>query len=511
LRVFPRGINPGRTAIPRFLYLPAICIGVLLAVIGASATGSARGEDSGSAQPVSGGRTFVIPISDTIDLGLAYYVKRSVEEAEREGYNAIILDVDTLGGRVDAALDIRDALESCRIPVTSYVNKRAISAGALICLSTGRITMTPGSTIGAATPISIGPTGQASQLSEKEVSYVRSEFRATAERNGHSALLAEAMVDADTEVYATFDGPVKILSAEEAETLKKKNEGMKVETISPKGKLLTMTASEAHRVGLAESTPSSLDVLMQSLDLDPAQKVVSHSTWSEQLVRFLTHPIVSGLLLTLGVLGILFELQMPGWGISGTLGAIFLVLFFGGHFLAGLANFTDVLLFMIGLGLLALEVFVIPGFGIAGISGIICILLSLYLAVVKRPIPKFSWDFQRLNSVLLMFFFVLAGIIAGTIILWRMFPHLRFGKHLVLSQAEHPSLGYTSGENLESLIGSVGTSLTHLRPAGRALINQQPLEVQTLGDFIEKDRKVKVVKVVGNKVFVAEEQLEEKS
>ena len=236
--------------------------------------------------------------------------------------------------------------------------------------------------------------------------------------------------------------------------------------------------------------------------------VTSASTWSEQLVRFLTHPIVSGLLLTLGMLGIFFELQMPGWGISGTVGLVLLTLFFGGHYLAGLANFLDLLLFLVGLGLVAAELFLIPGFGIAGISGIACILFSLYLAVVRRPIPQFSWDFQRMNTVLLMFFFVLVGVLAGTILLWKMFPHTRLRKLLILTETEDASLGYVSGARLEALIGSSGTSLTHLRPTGKALIGEQPLEVQTLGEFIEKDRPVQVVKVMGNKVFVTERQPE---
>jgi membrane-bound serine protease (ClpP class) len=452
--------------------------------------------------------TFVIPIQGTIDLGLAYFVKRSLEEAEHKGFDAVILDVDTLGGRVDAALDIRDALEASPLPITAYVNKRAISAGALICLATGRIAMAPGGAIGAATPISIGPLGEASQLSEKEVSYVSGEFRATAERNGHSPLLAEAMVDADTEVLAAVNGTATILAADEVERFRKEHAAAEIKTISTKGKLLTMTSAEAKRVGLAHSTPESLDSLMKSLGLNADRKVTSSSTWSELLVRFLTHPIVSGLLLTFGVLGIFFELQMPGWGISGTLGAVFLALFFGGHYLAGLASVLDVLLFFAGIGLLALELFVIPGFGVAGVSGILCILISVYLALVKRPIPQFSWDFQRTNTVALIFLFALAGIIVGTIVIWKVFPNTRLKKLLVLMETEEAALGYTAGDSLESMVGLSGMSLTSLRPAGKALIAQQPIEVQTLGEFIEKDRAVRVVKVMGNKVFVAEQTSE---
>lgn len=489
------------------------CISALLAVSLLAAVPARSSEDPGAATGVSqvaqDASTFIIPIDGVIDLGLAYFVKRSLKEAEQEGFDAVILNINTLGGRVDAALDIRDALEECKVPVTSYVNKRAISAGALICLATGRIAMAPGSTIGAATPISISPTGGAKALSEKEVSYVRGEFRATAERNGHSPLLAEAMVDADTQIFAALeDDRVAILAPADVDELRAREPGIRVEEISPKGKLLTMTAEEAKRYKLAESTPQSLDKFIASLGLNPERQVTSLSTWSERLVRFLTHPIVSGLLLTLGVLGIIFELQMPGWGISGTVGAILLVLFFGGHYLAGLASAMDVLLFVVGLGLIALEIFVVPGFGVTGISGILCVLAAVYLALVDRAIPEFSWDFQRLNSVLLMFLFVLLGILAGTVAFWKLLPHTGIRRLLVLSASEEPHLGYTAGENLATLVGSFGTSLTHLRPAGKVLLGQRPLEAQTLGEFIEKNRPVQVIKVVGNKVFVAEQAAE---
>ncbi|UCD58846.1 MAG: nodulation protein NfeD [Candidatus Hydrogenedentota bacterium] len=490
---------------PPFRYVSIAAIFMLLTLLLSVAAGvfPANSDASDARQ----GEVSVIPVHDVIDLGLAFFVKRSLDSAERDGVASIILELNTLGGRVDAALDIRDALEECTIPIAAYVNKRAISAGALICLATGNIAMAPGSTIGAATPIGIGAMGEKQKLGEKEVSYVRGEFRATAERNGHSPLLAEAMVDPDVEVLAVFeDEAPRVVSPSEADRLREQNKKLETEVICAKGKLLTMTAAEAARMGLARSTPASLDEFVRSLDLDPAHMVIARISWSENIVRFLTHPIVSGLLLTLGVLGIFFELQMPGWGISGTLGAILLLLFFGGHYLAGLASFTDVLLFAIGLGLLALELLVVPGFGVTGISGIFCILAGVYLALVRRPIPQFSWDYHMLNTALGTFIFVVVAVAVGTVIIWKMFPDSKLKKLMVLSTSEYAKDGYTASESLESLVGQPGRSLSHLRPAGRALIRGEPLEVQTEGEFIEKDRVLRVVKVVGNKVFVAEEK-----
>jgi membrane-bound serine protease (ClpP class) len=451
------------------------------------------------------GNAHVIEIHDIIDLGLAFFVKRSLSAAETAGAEQVILDINTFGGRVDAAVEIRDALDACEIPTTAYVNMRAISAGALICLATDEITMAPGSSIGAATPVGMGGAGEKLELGEKEKSYVRGEFRASAERNGHSPLLAEAMVDPDLEVFGIVKGErLEPVSPAEAEKLKKTDKKIEIETISAKGKLLTMTASEAIKAGLAGSTPASLDELIESLGLDPESKIVSSISWSEYLVRFLTHPVVSGLLLTFGVMGIFFELQMAGWGISGTLGAVCLVLFFGGHYLAGLASVADVALFMIGIALVALEVFVVPGFGITGASGIACIMAGIYLALVKRSIPQFSWDYQELNSAMLTFVFFMVATTLGIVIIWKISPDSRLKKAMVLSTSLPAEKGYTSSENLAALLGHTGKSLTHLRPAGRALIDGDPYEAQSEGEFIEKNRPLTVVRVAGNKLFVAE-------
>ncbi len=447
----------------------------------------------------------VIPVHDMIDLGLAYFVERSLQNAQRDGAAAIIIELNTLGGRIDAALDIRDALERCKIPTVAYVNKRAISAGALICLATKKIAMAPGSTIGAATPVGMGSMGEKQQLGEKEISFVRGEFRATAERNGHSPILAEAMVDPDAEALALVENSqVRVISESEAAKLREQSKSANIEIVSPKGKLLTVTTAEATRLGLTHSTPATLDDLVRSLNLDPADVRVTEVSWSENIVRFLTHPIVSGLLLTFGVLGIFFELQIPGFGLTGVFGALCLALFFGGHYLAGLASSIDVLLFVVGIGLLLLELLVIPGFGITGVTGFLCILLGIYLALVKKPFPEFSWDYQRLNVALgTLLVFVLA-VAAGMVIIWKTFPESRLKKLLVLSTSETAKEGYVASENLGALVGRSGTSLTSLRPAGRAIIAGEPYEVQTQGEFVEKDMPLTVVRVVGNKLFVAE-------
>jgi membrane-bound serine protease (ClpP class) len=456
-------------------------------------------------QEAKGGIVYVIPIQETIDLGLAFFVKRSLQAAERAGAAAVVLDVNTFGGRVDAAVEIRDALDECEIPTTAYINKRAISAGALICLATDKIAMAPGSTIGAATPVGISGPGQKMELGEKEKSYVRGEFRATAERNGHSPLLAAAMVDPDIEALLIFsDRLPRVVSRVESEEIQINEKEAKTKVVSEKGKLLTLTTSEAVEAGLAGPEADSLDSLIASLGYAPANKFVTKISWSEYIVRFLTHPVLSGLLLTFGVLGIFFELKMPGWGVSGSIGVVCLLLFFGGHYLAGLASALDLLLFAIGLILLALEIFVVPGFGLPGIAGLSCIFAGIYLAMVKRPVPEFSWDYQTLNTAMLTILCMAVAVAIGIVIIWKMAPESRLKQLMVLSASEQADLGYTASENLEALVGQSGKSLTHLRPAGKALIGDEPIKVQSQGEFIEKNSAVTVVRVAGNKVFVAE-------
>jgi membrane-bound serine protease (ClpP class) len=456
--------------------------------------------------PAPAGKSiFIIPVHETIEPGLAYFIKRSLESAEAEGAGAIILDINTFGGRVDAAVEIRDALDRCDIPTTAYVNMRAISAGALICLAADSITMAPGSTIGAATPVGIGGGGEKLELGEKEKSYVRGEFRATAERNGHSPLLAEAMVDPDVEVVAIFENeiPRLVLRHEGEEPIKGEGE-VRTQVLSYRGKLLTMTAMEAVEAGLATSTPESLDALVESLGYEIEDKIVSRVSWSEYIVRFMTHPIISGLLLTFGVLGILFELKMPGWGISGTIGITCLLMFFGGHYLAGLASVADIALFLVGLSLIGVELFILPGFGVAGVSGLLCVFAGIYLALVKRAIPRFSWDYQALNSAMSVFIFFVVAVIVGVVIIWKVFPESRLKKMMVLATSLRPELGYTASPSLDALLGQDGESLTHLRPTGKVLISAEPYEAQSEGEFIEKGTPVKVVRVAGNKVFVAQ-------
>lgn len=413
---------------------------------------------------------FVIPINKTIDLGLSSFVKRVIKEAEKNQAKLIILEIDTFGGRVDAAVQIRDALLNTKIESIAFVNKRAISAGALISLSCSHIIMASGSTIGAATPVQLDPSGGTKPTSEKEISYIRAEFKATAEKRGYPSNIAEAMVDPDVEI----------------------------KDLVAKGKLLTLTTETAIKYKLSETKLENIKEILEKYQLDKAKIKNVSPKLAEQVVRFLTNPIVSSLLLSLGILGLIIEFRIPGWGLPGTFGVICLFLFFWGHCLAGLAGLEEIIISIGGIILLGLEIFVIPGFGIAGILGILLILASIFMALISHK-PSFNELIKALSIIAssLMTTFVFF------VILLKYFPKTSLLKNLVLTSIENKEQGFISSfEKYEELLNKTGISLTPLRPIGKALIKNNQVEVITEGSYIEKNEKIIVIKIQKDKIFV---------
>ena len=516
--------------------------------VGIATLAVACGVLSATSQPFAGSGdeeiTFVIPIRDAaseINLGSSRFLRRAVKEAEQLGAKAIIVDINTFGGRVDSATEMKDALTSTHIPTIAYVNKRAISAGALIALSCKSIVMAPGSAIGAATPVMIGP-GSSKPLptGEKEMSYVRSEFRTTAELNGYPPLLAEAMVDPEKAVAVRFaaDGPESFAIDMPAPAVSEKPQeddepespfpiklpgftqenrlgrylwsaisvdelaaGEKI--VSKRGELLTLTAEEAQLFGLTPHVIDSLRNVMNEFGLLNTTLVYAEIKWPERMAGFLTNPIVSGLLLTFGFLGILYELKMPGWGVSGTFGLVCLALFFGANFLADLANWFEVILFVIGVALLAAEVLVIPGFGVAGISGILCIVASLYLALVKQPIPQYQWEMDIVIRAMWILAIAGVGLIVMLVLTWKVIARTPLYAAIVQVQEERAEQGYTmpSAEQ-QHLVDEDGVALTILRPTGRARFAGKTHTVITEGEFISKGTRLRVDEVKGNRIVV---------
>jgi membrane-bound serine protease (ClpP class) len=434
----------------------------LLAAVGLGAAPLAQ-----TGRPV----VYVVPITGVIDLGLAPFVSRVLEEATSAEAAAVILDINTFGGRVDAAVLIRDTLLQARVRTVAFVNKRAISAGALISLAAETIAMADGGTIGAATPVEIGsPGGPAQPVAEKTVSYMRKEFRATAESRKRPPLLAEAMVDADVEIPGVID----------------------------KGKLLTLTTAEALQHQLADFRANSLAAVLQALDLGGAEVRTASPTWAETLVRFLTHPVVSSLLMTLGMLGLIVEMRTPGFGIPGAVGLLGLGLFFWGHWLVRLAGWEELLLVGVGLVLLALEVFVIPGFGLPGILGLMALLGGLGLSLVGAGA---TWEaiLTSMGWVALSLLLALAVSLA----LLRVLPRLSWGRRLILeTELLAGAAGASAPAHEQRWLGKSGTTVTPLRPAGIAYLNDERVDVVAEGAFIEAGQAIDVIRVDGNRVVV---------
>jgi len=414
---------------------------------------------------------YVAQIDGMIDLGLAPYVKRVLNEATAAGAAAVVLEINTFGGRVDGAVQIRDALLAASIPTIAYVNPRAISAGALISLAAEKIVMAGGGTIGAAAPVQAGQPGEGAQpSSEKTVSYVRKEFRATAESRKRPPLIAEAMVDADVEIPNVIE----------------------------KGKLLTLTTDEAIELKVADLRAATLEDALKQLGYASAEIRRPGLNWAEHLVRWLTHPVVSSLLLTIAMVGIIVELRTPGFGIPGGLGVFSLGLFFWGHWLVELAGWEELLLVAAGIILLGLEVFVIPGFGVAGALGIVALLAGLVFSLFgSGSSPQFIlYAATRVSAALL------AAILLSLLLL-RFVPRLPFGRSLVLRTELDLAHGYESAPDSDhALLGKRGRTLSALRPAGIAEIDGERVDVVSLGDMIDAGIEIQVLRVDGNRVVV---------
>jgi membrane-bound serine protease (ClpP class) len=421
-----------------------------------------------------------IPIQGTIDLGLPPYISRELAEAEKNRALAVIFDIDTFGGRVDAATQIKDAILDSDLLTVAFINRRAISAGALISLSCEKIYMTGGASIGAATAVDMsGKKG-----SEKVISFMREEMASTAEKRNRNTAIARGMVDEEL----TFTHIVLAGDSIAVDDLEGRKEG----------KLISMTTQQALKYRIADGTAENMDALLDSLGLSAVSVTESTENWSEAVVRFLTNPVVASLLTTFGFLGILFELQSPGWGIPGFVGLTCLILSLGASYIAKLATMSDFLFIFAGIGFLLLEVLVIPGFGIAGIGGIVLLVYGLYMLLLP-DIPVGDEILSQATDGLLI------GIIGGAIglyLLARMMIKTQFWQQLTSPGIQKKEDGYTTTSGWESLTGQTGTAESDLHPSGWVKIEDQRVFVVSEGEFLNKGTEVKILSVDGNRVVV---------
>jgi membrane-bound serine protease (ClpP class) len=429
--------------------------------------------DHGSAlafeEPVEG-KAFVVPVKGMIDGPLAAYIERALKDAADAEAGLVIFHVDTFGGLVDAADEIRKTILNAEVPTVALIDKNAASAGALISYAADRIVMVPGASIGAATVVQ-GTSGEAAP--DKYQSYMRGLMRATAEANGRDPAIAEAMVD----------------------------ESIEIDGITVEGEVLTLSTSEAVKLDVADAELASLDNLLGVYEVEEADVVQHQLTRAEGLLRFFSSPVVQSILMLMMMGGLYFELQSPGVGFPGMIAAVGAAAFFGPHYLLGLVESWEVVLFVIGVVLLVAEIFVLPGFGIAGITGLTAVLLALGFSLIGNVGFSFPSG-QAISSAVLTLASSLVMLVIAMFSIGRMLPRSeRFGQ-LILEPTLAANTGHTSAMTHVEWMGKTGEAITDLRPSGTVEIEEDRIDVVTSGEYIEKGTAIEVVSVEGARVRV---------
>ncbi len=511
------------------------------------------------------GEPFVVicRIEEEIDEGVAVIVERAVRSAENA--SALLFVINTPGGRVDSAIEITSSIMSVQCPTIAFVEGMgAISAGALISYSCDFIYMAEGSNIGASTPIMPGAETTA-EMDEKSNSFVRAKYRALGEANGHDPILGEAMVDRDMEVraYRNPDGTYRIFEVDAGKTDRSRSTGKdaldvildsisegngegaedikkvlrdvlgvpepgtvtetpteqqeevtdyqalldaNTELVSTRGELLTMTSNEAVHFGLAKGITTDIDDTLREQMLGSVDRLEITPTWEEALFAFLTSPTIAGLLLMAGLGGLYVEVRTPGFGAPGILGATCLALFFGSHMVIGMTDWLDIALIGAGFLLILAEIFLLPGFGIAGVLGFACLIGGSYLALVKAPMPEFSWEFAAMNQALYTISVGMLSFIAFVVISGFVLPYTPIGGAMILKASLNTEAGYTAqtAEETQASVGLRGVAATKLRPAGKGRFGDHKFDVVTRGEFLDEGTPIEIIYSDGNRHVVSQ-------
>ena len=403
---------------------------------------------------------YIIPIKNTVEKGLSEFIDRGIKTAEEKKADVIIFDMDTPGGAVDAAAAIGKTISETKIKTVTYINQDAISAGSYIALNTDMIYMDEGGRFGAAGIID----GQGNTAGEKAQSYWLSAMRGAAEKGGKDPRYAMAMADKSIAIPELGDD---------------------------ENEFLTLTAAESLRVKYSNGTVSNLDELLGELGMENAKVERMDESFADKVARFVTNPLIIPILLSIGSLGLIFELFSPGFGVPGFVGISSLLLFFYGHLVSGLAGYETIILFAVGILLVLLEFFIVGG--IAGTLGIVAIIGSIFLAGGNA------------YHIAISICIAIAVSIIATILLVKVFGRkMKFFKKIVLRDSTSTEEGYVSNKTRNDLVGKTGVTMTALRPSGTVVIGDERIDVVSEGNFIGKDVKVKIVKAEGSRIVVRE-------
>lgn len=427
----------------------------------------AKAQDSTSVRKV-----YKFDVKEEIGPPIWREMQKAFADAEKWGADLILLHMNTYGGMVIHADSMRTKILNSDIPVWVFIDNNAASAGALISIACDSIFMRKGANIGAATVVN----QEGDQMPDKYQSYMRATMRATAEAKGRNPDIAQAMVDASIAV----DG------------------------VSDSGKVLTFTASEAMRHGFCEGMAENIDDLLAMNGITDFEVRQFEPTVLDEIIGWLVHPAVSGILIMIVIGGIYFELQTPGVGFPIAASITAATLYFAPLYLEGLAENWEVILFMAGLVLIGVEVFVLPGFGVAGVAGILLVLTGLVLSMVGNV----GFDFdpvvpaRLITASLTVMLATLFGLI-GSIVLARRLLDSHMLSSLVLAETQQKTDGFIGVDIAESaLIGREGIVFSVLRPSGKVEIDGDIHDATALTGFIEKGEKVRVVKYETAQLFV---------
>lgn len=415
---------------------------------------------------------FLMEIRGDIDPRMNRYVELALNQATEVNADIVLIDMDTYGGAVNDANDIRTRILEYEKPVWVYINNDAASAGALISLACDSIYMVPGANIGAATVVN-GADG--SQAPDKYQSYMRSIMRSTAEENNRDPLIAEGMVD----------------------------ERVEIEGVTEAGKIITFTTSEAIANGFCEKEVASIQDILEKNNIVDYELIKYELSGPEKIISFFLNPFVSGLLILVITAGIFFELQTPGVGFPLAAAGIALVLYLVPYYLNGLAANWEIAAFFVGFALIALEVFVIPGFGIAGIAGIICTVGALIFMMLGND--NFNFDYVPVGEISTAATVVGAGVLGSIVVLFVIgyrFTQSKMFSRVALMSSQEKKDGYVATLQNEDLIGRQGTANTILRPSGRIEIEGEVYDAYTRGEYVESGERVVVISQEGSSLKV---------
>ncbi len=464
------------------------------------------------------GGAVVVRVDGELSLTTLAVVTRAIEEGKESGRDVLVIDLDTPGGRIDTmrtlANLIKDA-ESPELRTVTWVHDRATSAGVLVTLSTRRVFMAPRSTIGASTPVTMGPNGLEALTEEggvraKVMSDMRAQFKAWAEDHGRPGLLAEAMIDSEIDVLRVrIDGELRYVSRAEWSDMREKGEpGELIGTFSPAGDLLSLTAMEAVATGFADGIAETLQDVLEKAGAGDREPLLVTAKTSQKLLGWLE--MATPILIAFGLMLAFTELKVPGFGLPGILSLVCFAVAFGGRYFVGLADVPQLVLVTVGFALVAIELFALPGTIWFGLSGGVLILAGLFWSQLGAGFA-FTNPLDRRFLYDGAFNLLVTGAVAllGSMFLVRFLPQLPGANRLLLN----PEEGSAFGEGLPDLdearglarIGARGEALTDLRPVGKVVLagdHSMEFEARSPGAVLARGSTVIVVAVDGDRLVV---------